>query len=68
MKGLTLVASWGVLDLRWHGKQYSYSEASRTGKIGARRITMAQVERIVEKKLVKKSLDRMSSLSGAAQK
>ena len=32
VKGFTFVASWGVLDLRWHGKEYSESEASRTAK------------------------------------
>jgi len=33
VKDFILVASWGVLDLRWHGKEYSESEASRTPKL-----------------------------------
>ena len=55
VKGFTFVASWGVLDLRWHGKE---SDGSPTAKSVHKRITMAQVEGIVEETLVKKSLDR----------
>lgn len=32
MQGFPFVASWGGLDLQWHGKEYSESEVSRTAK------------------------------------
>ena len=62
MRGFTFVASWGVLDLRWRSSK-RLKPPNRCNKDH-----LARVNGIAEKTLVKKSLGRMRSLSGAVQK
>ena len=61
VKDFTFVASWGVLDLRWHGKEYSESEASRTAKSVHKGSRWHELKGLLGKNWSGNRLDRMSS-------